>query len=134
MNKPILCLDFDGVIHWYRKGWQDGSIYDSVTPGFFAWAEKASQHFQLFIYSSRSSTADGIAAMRHWLLIEHAKWKEIVSSQGAVDIEFNFISIKPPAFITIDDRAFQFKGRWDDENLIPEKLKLFKPWNAHALG
>ena len=31
--KKTIVFDFDGVIHRYSKGWQDGNIYDKPTKG-----------------------------------------------------------------------------------------------------
>jgi hypothetical protein len=122
-DKPILCLDFDGVIHSYERGWQDGSIYGAATRGFFDWMEKARQYFRIVIYSSRSKTPEGIEAMRRWLDQERAAHYPL----GAMPpLEVEFAHEKPPAFLTIDDRAIKFEGRWDW--LDPALLREFKPW------
>lgn len=114
MSKPILCLDFDGVIHSYEHGWQDGRIYGTVTPGFWEWALKAKELFTLVVYSSRSK--DGPKAMLDWMI-----------AQGIPDgLKFTFAHEKPPAFLTIDDRAITFEGNW--LALDPAALTMFKPW------
>jgi len=125
MSKPILSIDFDGVIHSYSSGWQDGTLYDGVTDGFFDWAQEAAKHFRLIIYSSRSKSAQGIEEMKQWLSAHDSKWRE--AHGGRADIEFEFASEKPPAFLTIDDRALTFTGNWLD--FSPEILLKFKPWN-----
>ncbi len=122
MRKPILCIDFDGVIHNYSRGWQDGVIYDNMTLGFTKWAIEAKEIFHLVIYSSRSKTPEGIAAMKEWFANEWSDVEEI----GVDDLEF--ASEKPPAFLTIDDRALTFEGSW--EELDPSNLINFKPWNV----
>lgn len=113
-NLPILCLDFDGVIHDYREGWKGGVIYGDVTPGFWEWAIEAQKHFKLVVYSSRSK--DGVGAMHDWLVAQG--WPDVV------DIEF--AHEKPPAFLTIDDRALTFRGKWSAFD--PAELCNFKPW------
>jgi hypothetical protein len=116
---PILCIDFDGVIHKYSRGWQDGSIYDGPTDGFFDWAERAQKRFRLVIYSSRSSSDEGRLAMGRWLA-EHMR------QRSGEPITFEMAAEKPPAFLTIDDRAITFNGNWND--MDPELLRGFKPW------
>jgi hypothetical protein len=132
MAKPILAIDFDGVIHSYDRGWQDGSIYGTVVPGFFEWAERAKEHFRLVVYSSRSKTDEGLAAMKAWLIIQ---WLERSNSDEVLEIDrhgslagFEFSHEKPPAFLTIDDRAIRFDGDWSADYLDPATLLQFKPW------
>jgi hypothetical protein len=129
-SKPILCIDFDGVVHSYGSGWRDGEIYGNVIPGFFDWAEVAKDHFRLVIYSSRSKTEEGVIAMRKWLHEQRRAWciTSGLPNDGPELTEIEFAHEKPPAFLTIDDRALTFNGRWDDAMWRPENLLAFKPW------
>ena len=129
--KPILCIDFDGVIHSYEKGWQNGVIYGTVTPGFFEWAEEAAKLFKLVVYSSRSKDSEGVLAMAGWLAQQRREWRAAGNKPETSEaLGFEFADKKPAAFLTIDDRAVQFHGDWKDLNLSPAALRAFKPWNA----
>lgn len=131
-RRPILCIDFDGVIHSYERGWQGGEIYGHVTPGFFDWAEQAALQFKIVVYSSRSKDEHLRNAMRDWLLDEYRSWREQAAAQGALRevVSWNFAHEKPPAFVTIDDRAICFRGDWNHPDLKPENLAAFQPWNS----
>lgn len=122
---PILSIDFDGVIHDYGKGWQNGRIYGNVTQGFFEWALQAAKKFTLVIHSSRASTEAGREAILEWL----AKQADEQGYVGHVIIPlFDVQAEKPPALLSIDDRCVRFDGDWGDPKLDPEELRKFKPW------
>lgn len=127
-NKPILCVDFDGVIHSYTSGWQGATIIpDPPVKGALWWLWKATEWWDVNIFSSRSAQPGGVAAMQSWL---HAH-----ASHEWADMEFadqflsamKFPATKPAAFLTIDDRAVCFEGDW--AALDPYELTQFKPWN-----
>lgn len=130
--KPILCIDFDGVIHRYDSPWTDAvTISDGATDGFFEWAEQAAKLFRLVIYSSRSKDPAAIIAMQGWLVRERNAWRDRGGMHETdAPLGFEFADEKPPAFATIDDRAIQFNGDWSAIN--PVELRAFKPWNKRT--
>lgn len=130
MSKPILCIDFDGVLHSYSSGWKGArTVPDPPVNGAIKWLESLLgcpdyygiadryKDFKVCIYSSRSRYWGGKNAMKKWLV----KWGfdpnylELIS----------FPLMKPAAFLQIDDRAITFSG------IFPtvEEMKAFKPWN-----
>jgi hypothetical protein len=124
-KKPILCLDFDGVIHSYSSGWQGADVIsDPPVDGAIGFMLAALKHFDIVIFSSRSSQRGGLAAMQCWLR-KHAgaAWYESLDGLGIEAVRF--VTEKPPALVTIDDRALTFDGTWPSI----ESLKSFKPWN-----
>lgn len=130
MTKPIICIDFDGVIHSYERGWQGGEIYGTVTVGFFEWAKEVSKHFRLVVYSSRSKTPEGIRAMQRWMEEQTMRWLDPKGEGGdfAQPFPLEYAHEKPPAFLTIDDRCIRFTGDWKAFSLEIENLRTFRPW------
>jgi hypothetical protein len=128
-----LCIDFDGVAHSYERGWQDGVIYGTATPGFFDWCQRMQMvaaardtEIELCIYSSRSKTAAGIAAMKLWLEAQIAAY--CLTTGRPFTATFTFACEKPPAWVTIDDRCIRFCGSWADPELEPAAVLDFLPW------
>jgi hypothetical protein len=129
--KPTICIDFDGVIHSYERGWQNGVIYGDVVPGFFEWVERVRDRFGLVIYSSRSKTDDGVLAMGTWLHEKRDAWIKAGGTRHPTEpLTFEFSHEKPAAWLTIDDRAIPFKGDWYASELTPDAMRAFKPWNS----
>ena len=132
--KPILCLDFDGVLHSYTNGWKGADVIpDEPVAGAMAFLVKASESFEVHIFSSRSNQPGGIKAMQEWVahhLVGHVPGHEPTMRAIGFTIEtLKWPTEKPAAFVTIDDRAIQFDGTWPG---IPELL-AFKPWNKREL-
>lgn len=128
--KKIICLDFDGVVHSYEKGWQDGTIYGKVTPGFFSWLMQAQEEFNIVIYSSRSKTPEGRLDMGLWLEKQFADWRSLdIMGRGETKMMVTYAHEKPSAWLTIDDRAVCFMGDWTIPELTVEAMKEFTPWN-----
>jgi hypothetical protein len=132
-GRPILCVDFDGVIHLYSSPWIDEfTISDGQVPGALQWLNKAREWFEIHIYSARSATPAGRAAMRAWLYTQaRNEWPDDAAKPFELLHDITFAHKKPPAFLTIDDRAITFTGEWG--NLDPELLRQFKPWNKRGI-
>lgn len=134
-DKPILCLDFDGVIHSYTSKWMgvahipDPPVIDhngiSAIKKLYEYCEK----FKVCIYSTRSESPLGIQAMIEWLAYwESDYWREHPNEprpRTSLTLLISFPKTKPPALVTVDDRAVTFDGTWPEV----EALLNFKPWN-----
>lgn len=116
-----VAVDFDGVLHMYSKGFQDGSIYDQPVPGaaqaLQALKEKG---YKIYIFSTRSNkifhkkdSGDQNAAMEAYLKKHQIPYDRIWSFG------------KPMADIFIDDRAIGFRGDWQD---TLQAVLSFKVW------
>lgn len=158
MSKPILCLDFDGVIHGYDSGWKGAAVIpDGPVPGVGAFLLKAVQHFRVAVFSSRSKHPLGRLAMKRY--VRQILWDACLADSPAMhraweatqgtpehwipwtaydvrDVADHILKrgiewpwVKPPALITIDDRALTFNGDWSSPDYHPDNILAFRPWN-----
>ena len=118
-NKTI-CIDFDGVIHDYSKGYEGKDVFGEMIKG----ADTATKVLKkkgwtIIIFTTRPDTD----ALRKWLK-DH-------------DVSFDYINENPDqpgdsgdkskliADIYLDDRAICFSGQWD---WVINDIDSFMPW------
>lgn len=58
-----VAVDFDGVIHSYSRGWQDGKIYDVPMPGAIDGLHWLMERYAVFILTSRD-----VVQVAQWLM------------------------------------------------------------------
>lgn len=120
--RPVLSVDFDGVIHSYTSGWRGVSVLpDPPVPGAMAFLREAVKVFDVQVFSCRSRSTIGVGAMQDY--VEH--WARLELGEDAWTTNISYPTTKPPAHVSLDDRGWQFTGVWPDL----QELLAFKPWN-----
>lgn len=146
MRRPILSIDFDGVVHSYASGWKGAHVIpDGPVPGAIdALLGYLDAGFEVAIFSARSKSILGRWAMKRWLakhIGEHwenggrsVSYAEAECLGDARDVvrRFRWPWFKPSALMTIDDRALTFNGDWSSDEYQPDALRGFKPWNKQT--
>jgi hypothetical protein len=103
-RKRTIAVDFDGVIHRYSKGWQDGTIYDPPVEGAREALARIQARYSVVIFTTRVNPAmrgsgTQMEAVLGWLDAHGFRRGE----------HFDEIThVKPPALAYIDDRAIRF--------------------------
>lgn len=140
-----IAIDFDGVIHKYSKGWQDGSCYDNEISGVFETIQELMKNYTVFIFSTRNpkqikkwmqerimqmDMGDNPKNPKSWSFPKYGYTVEIIPWWKPVKFwnKQNVIGItrkKLPAMCYIDDRALRFNGDWKE---TIGRVKTFKTY------
>lgn len=93
MEQPTLAVDFDGVIHSYESGWQNGVIYGAPVEGCENALRRLRTNFELVVFTARHNLED----VHLWLVTHGLRpyFKEVTNR-------------KPAAVAYLDDRAVKF--------------------------
>lgn len=108
---PTIGCDFDGVVHAYSRGWQDGTIYDEPMPGAFDGLIELMQYYSVFIHTTRDEeqTMRWLSARKMLAITdEQAGRPQFWDKRGVLLVS----NRKLPAVAYIDDRGIRFEN-WE---------------------
>jgi len=116
--KKRIAVDFDGVIHSYHKGWQNGEIYGYPIEGAKETLKKLKDEgYEIIIHTARICNFDGNIAPNR--LKKLTEWLDVNK------IPYDSIEPKIAAMFYIDDRAINcnpLKEKEKNWNYVLEKI------------
>ena len=116
-RKDLISVDFDGVIHSYKRGWTGEIPEDPPVPGALEFIKSIiDMGYDVVIHSARAQEPKGLKGIEKWL-----------SQHGFPDLKVT--AEKPHAEAYVDDRGIRFNG---DFNKVLDFIKdehSLKPWN-----
>lgn len=119
MNGKTICIDFDGVIHDYSKGWQGDDVFGQMIPNADTGTSVLKKKgWTVIIFTTRKKTAK----LEEWLKEHNVAYDYINENPKQPDNT----SGKIIADVYLDDRGIKFNGNWD-EWLIRD-ITDFEPW------
>jgi hypothetical protein len=102
LKGKTICLDFDGVIHSYRRGWTGFVPEDPPEPGAREFVQTLmNREAKVVVCSARCGVEKGCEATVAWL--EKHGFPPVKVSHG-----------KPIADYYVDDRAVKYDGDWGE--------------------
>jgi hypothetical protein len=133
MSSGTIAVDFDGVIHKYSKGWQDGAIYDEPVEGTSHALAYLMQRWAVYVHTTRQP--DPVARWIHeklhipvaWFAssmrfqiprlvqpggAEWPSWAERMPEFWNEKDVLLITNVKLPALVYIDDRGLRFSD-WE---------------------
>ena len=120
-NRPVIAVDFDGVIHGYSEGWKDGSIYDEPMPGCKNALDILAKKYYILIWSTRNydrvikgeAQSNQVEDIKAYLEKYQISYDEIYTDPN-----------KPMCELFIDDNAYRFDKDWFQTLVDIEKLGI----------
>jgi len=105
-----VAVDFDGVIHAYSRGWEDGSIYDAPVEGAFEALRLLMKKYSVVIFTSRDTQQ-----VADWFFEQDCGISVTWEFPGDTSLQFwntqdrlYITNRKLPAVAYIDDRGIRF--------------------------
>lgn len=118
-KKKTICIDFDGVIHDYSKGWQGEDVFGNmITNADIGTSILKKKGWTIIIFTTRKKSSK----LEKWLKDNNITYDYINENPDQPDNT----SGKIIADVYLDDRGICFSGTWN-EWFIREILD-FKPW------
>jgi len=120
--KKVICVDLDGTILIYKRGWCEEGKFGKVIPGVKYWLGRLIKDgWWVIIYTVRNTNKvketlifNGIRKGVHYSAINQRKGVIQGTYRGKIGAD-----------VYLDDRAVQFKGNWQKAY---KEISKFKSW------